>query len=155
MGVVFENTIILIATGKWNVFRVNLGPYFWIYSALELPFFPTVNDLMIKTGLRCSGPRIFAFFSVVVVQGPNRYILHYLKVPFAWNFFDELNSTEPLNCKTSERYSVPLGHFLKMRQIQNGPFFGGLPQGRSFNVIEYSQIIYRWLSNFMLINFFK
>ena len=79
---------------------------------------------MIKTGLRSSGPRIFAFFSVVVVQGPNSYILHNLKVPFAWNFFDELNSTEPLNCKTSECYSVPLGHFLKMRQFKMVHFSG-------------------------------
>lgn len=91
---------------------------------------------MIKTGVRSSGPRIFAFFSVVVIQGPSSYILHNLKVLFAWNFFDEFNSTEPLNCKTSGCYSVPLGHFLKVRQIQNGAFFGGLPQGKSFDVIE-------------------
>ena len=66
-----------------------------------------------------------------------------------------LSSTEPPDCKFNESYSVALGYFLKMRQIQNGGFFAGASIGKNFNIIKYNQIIYCWLANFMLINFYE
>ena len=61
-----------------------------------------------------------------VVLEPNRYFLHNLKFAYAWNFFDELHSADPPDCRTNECHFVSLGHFLKMRQIQDGGFFRGV-----------------------------
>ena len=65
-------------------------------------------------------------------------ILHDVRVVYAWIFFDELNSTDPSDCKTNECHSVPLGHFPKMKQIQNDRFFAGALTEKSFDVIKYS-----------------
>ena len=61
-------------------------------------------------------------------------------------FFDELSSTEPPDCKTNKCHSMPLGHFPKIRQIQNDRSFEAALTGKYFDVIKYSQIIYRWLA---------
>ena len=57
-------------------------------------------------------------------------------------FFDELRSANPPDCKPDECCFVPLGYFLKIRQIQNGAFWGGALIEKGFDVIKYSQIIH-------------